>query len=121
MITAQRLGRKLCVHCKKPEDIPPEALLRAGFREEDLDGTWQPYGPIGCDHCKGTGYKGRVGVYEVLKITPAVSRLIMEGANSIDIGEAARREGFRTLRQSALQKVAEGIIGLEEANRVTTD
>ena len=78
------------------------------------------YRPVGCAKCN-LGYKGRVGIYEVLKVTPAVARLIMEGANSLEIGEAARREGFRTLRQSALKKVAEGIIGLEEANRVTTD
>lgn len=69
LITAQRLARKLCTHCRRPEDIPPEALLRAGFLEEDLDGSWQPFGPIGCDHCKGTGYKGRIGVYEVMPIT----------------------------------------------------
>ena len=69
LITAQRLGRKLCTHCKKPEDIPPEALQQAGFRDEDLDGSWQPYGPVGCDQCKGTGYKGRVGIYQVMPIT----------------------------------------------------
>jgi type IV pilus assembly protein PilB len=82
MITAQRLGRKLCPQCKKPEDIPPEALIRAGFREEDIDGTWQPYGPVGCDHCRGTGYKGRVGIYQVLPISDDMRQLIMRRAGA---------------------------------------
>ncbi|MBK6601681.1 MAG: type IV-A pilus assembly ATPase PilB [Betaproteobacteria bacterium] len=121
MITAQRLGRKLCVHCKKPEDIPPEALLRAGFREEDLDGTWQPYGPIGCDHCKGTGYKGRVGIYQVLPISDDMRQVIMRGGSSIEIAEVARAEGVRDLRQSGLLKVRSGLTSLEEIEAVTNE
>ena len=121
MITAQRLGRKLCVHCKKPEDIPPEALLRAGFREEDLDGTWQPYGPIGCDHCMGTGYKGRVGIYQVLPISDDMRQVIMRGGSSIEIAEVARAEGVRDLRQSGLLKVRSGLTSLEEIEAVTNE
>jgi type IV pilus assembly protein PilB len=121
MITAQRLGRKLCTHCKKPEDIPPEALLQAGFKEEDLDGTWQPLGPTGCDNCKGTGYKGRVGIYQVLPVTDEMRQLIMRGGNSIDIADQARREGVRDLRQSGLLKVRAGITSLEEIEAVTNE
>ena len=121
MITAQRLGRKLCPQCKKPEDIPPEALMRAGFREEDIDGTWQPYGPVGCDHCRGTGYKGRVGIYQVLPISDDMRQLIMRGGNAIDIAEQAAREGVRDLRQSGLLKVRSGITSLEEIEAVTNE
>jgi type IV pilus assembly protein PilB len=121
MITAQRLGRKLCTSCKKPEDIPPEALLRAGFREEDLDGTWQPYGPVGCDNCKGTGYKGRVGIYQVLPISDDMRQLIMRGGSSIEIAEQARAEGVRDMRQSGLLKVRAGITSLEEIEAVTNE
>ena len=121
IITAQRLARKLCTHCRRPEDIPPEALLRAGFLEEDLDGSWQPFGPIGCDHCKGTGYKGRIGVYEVMPITDDMRQLIMRNGNSLDIAEQAQREGVRNLRQSGLIKVKSGITSLEEIEAVTNE
>jgi type IV pilus assembly protein PilB len=121
LITAQRLARKLCPQCKRPEDIPPEALLRAGFQEEDLDGSWQPFGPIGCDHCKGTGYKGRVGVYEVMPMTDEMRQLIMRNGNSLDIAEQAQREGVRNLRQSGLLKVKSGITSLEEIEAVTNE
>src|SRR5438445_705530 len=77
LITAQRLARKLCLQCKKPTDIPPEALLRAGFKPDDLDGNWQPFAPIGCDNCKGTGYRGRTGIYEVMPISDDMRQLIM--------------------------------------------
>jgi type IV pilus assembly protein PilB len=121
LITAQRLARKLCTHCRRPEDIPPEALLRAGFLEEDLDGSWQPFGPIGCDHCKGTGYKGRIGVYEVMPISDDMRQLIMRNGSSLDIGEQAQREGVRNLRQSGLIKVKSGITSLEEIEAVTNE
>jgi type IV pilus assembly protein PilB len=121
LITAQRLGRKLCPHCKQPEDIPPEALLRAGFAEEDLDGSWQPYGPVGCDHCKDSGYKGRVGIYQVLPITDEMRQLIMRNGSAIDIADQARREGIRDLRQSGLLKVRAGITSLEEIEAVTNE
>jgi type IV pilus assembly protein PilB len=121
LITAQRLGRKLCTHCKKPEDIPMEALSQAGFRDEDLDGSWQPYGPAGCDKCKGTGYKGRVGIYQVLPITDEMRQIIMRNGNSIDIAEQAQREGVKDLRQSGLLKVKSGITSLEEIEAITNE
>jgi type IV pilus assembly protein PilB len=121
MITAQRLGRKLCTHCKKPEDIPPEALLRAGFKEEDLDGSWQPYGPVGCDNCKGTGYKGRIGIYQVLPISDDMRQVIMRGGSSIEIADLARAEGVRDMRQSGLLKVRSGMTSLEEIEAVTNE
>jgi len=121
LITAQRLGRKLCTQCKQPEDIPPEALVRAGFSEEDIDGTWQPYGPIGCDHCKGTGYKGRVGVYQVMPISDDMRLLIMRSGNALDIAEQAKKEGIRDLRQSGLIKVRQGITSLEEIEAITNE
>jgi type IV pilus assembly protein PilB len=121
IITAQRLARKLCPQCRRPEDIPPEALLRAGFLEEDLDGSWQPLGPVGCDHCKGTGYKGRVGIYEVMPMSDDMRQLIMRNGNSLDIAEQAQREGVRNLRQSGLIKVKSGITSLEEIEAVTNE
>jgi type IV pilus assembly protein PilB len=121
LITAQRLARKLCPQCKRPEDIPPEALMQAGFVEEDLDGSWQPFGPVGCDHCKGTGYKGRIGVYEVMPMTDDMRQLIMRNGNSLDIAEQAQREGVRNLRQSGLLKVKSGITSLEEIEAVTNE
>jgi type IV pilus assembly protein PilB len=119
LIIAQRLARRLCKSCKIPTDIPREALLETGFTEEMLE-TAEIYQPVGCEHCK-QGYKGRVGIYEVVKITDALSRIIMQGGNSIEIADVARQEGFNDLRTSALQKVAQGVTSLEEANRVTTD
>ena len=121
LIVAQRLARKLCLHCRRPEDIPPEALLRAGFKETDLDGSWQPFGPVGCDHCKGTGYKGRTGVYEVMPISDDMRQLIMRNGNSLEIAELAGREGMRNLRQSGLLKAKAGITSLEEIEAVTNE
>ena len=119
LIIAQRLGRRLCSQCKKPADIPKETLLAAGFTETMLEGA-QINQPVGCDACS-KGYKGRVGIYEVVKITEPISRIIMEGGNAIQIADAARKEGFNNLRTSALMKVAQGITSLEEANRVTSE
>ena len=119
LIIAQRLGRRLCSQCKKPADIPKETLLAAGFTEAMLEGA-QINQPVGCDACS-KGYKGRVGIYEVVKITEPISRIIMEGGNAIQIADAARKEGFNNLRTSALMKVAQGITSLEEANRVTSE
>jgi len=121
LITAQRLARRLCGNCKKPLDIPQEALLRAGFVEEDLDGSWQPYGHIGCDACKGTGYKGRVGIYQVMPITDAISRIIMKNGTAVDIADQAKREGVKDLRQSGLLKVKAGLTSLEEVEAVTNE
>lgn len=119
LIIAQRLARKLCPSCKKPADIPKAALKDAGFTDEMLSDA-QVYQPVGCNECK-QGYRGRVGIYEVVRITESISRIIMENGNSIEISDAARKAGFDDLRMSALKKVAQGVISLEEANRVTTD
>lgn len=120
LITAQRLARRLCT-CKKPLSIPMEALLQAGFAEEDFDGSWQLYGPNGCDRCKGSGYKGRVGIYQVMPISEEIGRLIMTGGNAIDIADQARSEGVRDLRQSGLLKVRQGVTSLEEVLASTND
>ena len=118
LITAQRLARRLC-KCKQPIDIPQEALLQAGFTEADLKGEWRPYGPVGCELCKGSGYKGRVGIYQVMPITDEISRIIMKNGTAIDIADQARREGVRDLRQSGLIKVKAGLTSLEEVEAVT--
>ena len=121
LITAQRLGRKLCPQCKRPEDIPPEALLQAGFVEEDLDGSWQAFGPTGCDACKGTGYKGRIGIYEVMPISDEMRQLIMRSANALDIADQSQKEGVKNLRQSGLIKVKQGVTSLEEVEAITNE
>ncbi|MFO7542978.1 MAG: type IV-A pilus assembly ATPase PilB [Thiobacillus sp.] len=118
LITAQRLARRLCT-CKQPADIPDVALLAAGFNEEQLDGTWKPYKPMGCDICGGTGYKGRVGIYQVMPITDAMTRIILKGGDEADIADQARREGVRDLRQAGLLKVLAGLTSLEEVEAVT--
>jgi len=121
LITAQRLARKLCTHCKRPEEIPPEALLRAGFSEQDLDCSWQAFGPAGCEECRGTGYKGRLGIYEVMPISDEMRQLIMRGATALDISDQAQKEGIRNLRQSGLLKVRQGVTSLEEIEAVTNE
>jgi type IV pilus assembly protein PilB len=121
LITAQRLGRRLCPNCKQPKDIPPEALLRAGFTEEEIDGTWQPFGPIGCDKCKQTGYKGRVGIYQVMPISDEMRQLIMRNCTQLDIADQAQKEGVRDLRKSGLIKVKMGITSLEEIEAITNE
>ena len=113
LITAQRLLRRLC-SCKKPIDTPVETLLNAGFREEDLDGSWVLYGPGECDRCRGSGYKGRVGVYQVMPITESIQRIIMSNGTSLDIADQARKEGVNDLRRSGLLKVMQGLTSLEE-------
>ena len=120
LITAQRLARKLCT-CKKPVDIPEEALVRAGFKDEDLDGSWQPFGPVGCEVCKNTGYKGRVGIYQVMPISEEMERIIMKNGTAIDLADQAQREGIRDLRQSGLIKVKKGLTSLEEVEGVTNE
>jgi type IV pilus assembly protein PilB len=121
LITAQRLARKLCTQCKRPEDIPPESLLQAGFSEQDLDGSWQAYGPLGCDHCLGTGYKGRIGIYEVMPITDEMRQVIMRNGTVLDIAAQGKKEGVRNLRQSGLLKVKQGLTSLEEIEAVTNE
>ena len=121
LITAQRLARRLCNNCKKPIDIPREALLRAGFNEDDLDDSWQPYGHVGCEMCKNTGYKGRLGIYQVMPITDEISRIIMKNGTAHDIADQAKREGVLDLRQSGLIKVKQGVTSLEEVEAVTNE
>ena len=121
VIIAQRLARRLCGECKKPAQLPDEVLKEEGFDSVTVPkGEWQIFQPVGCEHCS-KGYKGRVGVYEVVRITDGISRIIMEGGNSIQIADQARKEGFNNLRTSALRKVVMGVTSLEEANRVTKD
>jgi type IV pilus assembly protein PilB len=121
LITAQRLGRRLCSHCKKPVEIPPEALLNAGFSEADLDGSWQAYAPVGCDMCKGTGYKGRVGIYQVMPITEEINRIILKNGSALDIAAQARSEGVLNLREAGLLKVKQGVTSLDEVLTVTNE
>lgn len=118
LIIAQRLARRLCNACKKTLDIPKEALLEEGFKEADI-ADMKIYGPGGCDKCTG-GYKGRVGIYEVVKITDTIGRIIMEDGNSIQIADQCKKEGFNDLRASGLEKVRQGVTSLEEIDRVTT-
>ncbi|MDM1697280.1 type IV-A pilus assembly ATPase PilB [Thiopseudomonas alkaliphila] len=119
LIIAQRLARRLCNSCKAVVEVPKETLLQEGFTEQQI-GTFKVYGPVGCDNCNG-GYKGRVGIYEVVKITPALQEIIMQDGNSIEIDQQMRKEGFNDLRRSALEKVIQGVTSLEEVNRVTKD
>lgn len=118
LIIAQRLARKLCA-CKEEIKVPDEVLLKEGFKPEQI-GTFKVYGPKGCDNCNG-GYKGRVGIYEVVKSTPALQRIIMEDGNSLDIDTQMRKDGFNSLRTSGLLKVIQGVTSLAEVNRVTKD
>ncbi|MCE2027089.1 type IV-A pilus assembly ATPase PilB [Sessilibacter corallicola] len=122
VIIAQRLARRLCSNCKRPaDDIPDEILSQEGFDDIGMDRSEiELYHPVGCANCNN-GYKGRVGVYEVVRITDSISRIIMEGGNAIQIADQARKEGFNNLRISALRKAAFGVTSLEEANRVTKD
>ncbi|MEH6628361.1 MAG: type IV-A pilus assembly ATPase PilB [Motiliproteus sp.] len=117
LIIAQRLGRRLCPKCKQPVDIPKETLLEEGFTQEQVDSGVTVYRPVGCNSCNG-GYKGRVGIYELLAMTPQIAELIMSNGNSLEIAEMARKLGFHSLRHAGLIKVAKGLTSLEEVNRV---
>ncbi len=118
LITAQRLARRLCPNCKKPADIPYENLVEAGFKEDDVDGSWTPYQPVGCSMCNN-GYKGRVGIYQVMPITEDIQRLILADASALDIAKQAELDDVRSLRQSGLSKVKLGMTSLEEVLAVT--
>ncbi len=113
LITAQRLARRLCPSCKAPADIPHETLLEAGYTEEDVDGTWTPYRPVGCSACNN-GYKGRVGIYQVMPISEDIQRIILADGSALEIAKQAESEGVRSLRQAGLHKVRLGITSLEE-------
>jgi type IV pilus assembly protein PilB len=118
LITAQRLARRLCPNCKAPIDIPHETLLEAGFSEEDVDGTWTPYKPVGCSACNN-GYKGRVGLYQVMPISEEIQRIILTDGSALDIAKQAEAEGVKSLRQAGLVKVRAGLTSLEEVLAVT--
>ena len=120
LITAQRLARKLCENCKKPAEYPRDSLLKAGFKPEDLDGNWKPYRAVGCSSCTN-GYRGRVGIYQVMPITEAIQRIILSQGTALDIAKQAEIEGVRDLRQSGLIKVRAGVTTLEEVITVTNE
>ncbi len=120
LIIAQRLARRLCTHCKKTADIPKEALLEEGFTQAQVQKGIKIYAPVGCDQCSN-GYKGRVGIYQVMPITAELGRIIMEGGTALDLADQAKKEGVNDLRQSGLKKVVDGHTSLEEINRVTKE
>ena len=121
LVIAQRLARRLCSQCKEAVEVPEQSLLEMGFTEEDIvHPEFQIYQPVGCSECRD-GYKGRVGIYEVMKVTPEISRLIMEDGNAIQIADAADQAGFNNLRRSGLMKVMQGVTSLQEVNRVTSE
>jgi len=120
LITAQRLARRLCETCKVPADYPQEALERAGYRGDDLDGTWRPYRAVGCSNCNN-GYRGRVGIYQVMPISETIQRLILAQGTATDLAAQAKLEGVRDLRQSGLVKVKLGVTTLEEVISCTNE
>ncbi len=119
LIIAQRLARRLCENCKEKDDLPDNVLLDEGFKQEDLEGL-EIFKAVGCNKCND-GYKGRVGIYQVMKISEAMGRIIMDGGNALDIAAQAQEENINDLRQSAMLKIKQGILSLEEANRVTKE
>lgn len=120
LIIAQRLARRLCNQCKKPVDLPKEALVEEGFTKEQIQKGLKIFGPVGCDQCSN-GYKGRVGIYQVMPLSAQIGKLIMEGCTSLDVAEQAQKEGISDLRQSGLKKIVDGHTSLEEINRVTKE
>ncbi len=120
MITAQRLTRRLCT-CKQPVEMVDEFLLKAGFRQEELDGSWKPYGPVGCERCNGGGFKGRVGIYQIMPITEAIEKIILAQGNAMEIARQSEREGVKSLRQAGLMKVKQGLTSLEEVLGCTNE
>jgi type IV pilus assembly protein PilB len=120
LIIAQRLARKLCDNCKEIKDIPREALEKEGFEAKDLDENLTIYGPVGCKSCND-GYKGRLGIFQVMEVSEAMGRIIMEGGNAMQIAEQAANEGVIDLRRAGLNKVKDGVTSLEEINRVTIE
>jgi len=120
LITAQRLARRLCPNCKAPLDIPKKTLLDAGFKPDELDGSWVSYRPVGCSACNG-GYKGRVGIYQVMPISEDMQRIILRDGSALEIAAQAQAEGVRSLRQSGLHKVKMGLTSLEEVIAVTNE
>ena len=120
LITAQRLVRRLCANCKAPVDVPREALIEAGFKEEEIDGSWVPYRAVGCPMCNN-GYRGRLGIYQVMSVSDETQRLILSDASALAIGQQAEQEGVRSLRESGLHKVKLGLTSIEEVLAVTNE
>jgi type IV pilus assembly protein PilB len=120
LIIAQRLARRLCTNCKTPLKIPAEALAKEGFEPDEIANGLQVFGPVGCTQCTD-GYKGRVGIYEVMPVSEEIGRVIMEGGSAITIADQAAQEGVWNLRQSGLNKIRSGLTSLDEINRVTVD
>jgi type IV pilus assembly protein PilB len=120
LITAQRLARRLCPNCKTPIDVPKKALIEAGYDDAELDGSWVAYRAVGCSMCNN-GYKGRVGIYQVMPISEDIQRIILRDGSALEIAEQARHEGVRTLRESGLHKVKLGLTSLEEVLSVTNE
>ncbi len=120
LIIAQRLARRLCANCKQPLEIPKEALLKEGFQEEDVAAGLRIYIPKGCNACTD-GYKGRVGIYQVLPVTESISRIILAGGSAVDIGKQAASEGVWDLRRSGLEKIKAGLTSIQEINSVTVE
>ncbi len=120
LITAQRLARRLC-GCKQPLELDEAALLKAGFVASDLNGSWKPYRAVGCERCGGSGYKGRVGIYQVMPISEETQKIILSGGNALQIAAQAQREGVRDLRRSGLMKVMQGMTSIEEVLGVTNE
>ena len=120
LITAQRLARRLCT-CKAEAPFDEDALIAAGFREEDVDGSWRAFHPVGCERCNGSGYKGRVGIYQVMPISEEIQRIILTNGNAMQIAEQAKREGVRDLRESGLIKVRAGLTSIEEVLGATNE
>ena len=120
LVIAQRLARRLCPKCKRPAELPDNALLAEGFTADEIHEGFTVYEPVGCDDCTG-GYKGRLGVYQVMPMSEAIQEIVLKGGNALDISEAAQRSGVKDLRQSALLKVKNGLTSLAEINRITVD
>ena len=119
LVIAQRLVRRLCESCRDPVELPEDVLITAGFTAEEIPGL-EIHGAVGCSGCTG-GYRGRTGIYEVMPMTDEIAELVMAGASALEIQREARQNGVRSLRESGLEKVAEGITTLEEVERVTAD
>ncbi|MDM0088447.1 MULTISPECIES: type IV-A pilus assembly ATPase PilB [unclassified Variovorax] len=120
LITAQRLARRLCTVCREPSEVPREALLDAGFKDADIDGSWKPYRAVGCSACNG-GYKGRVGIYQVMPVSEEIQKIILRDGSAMEIARQSEAEGVRSLRQSGLKKVMQGLTSLEEVLAVTNE
>jgi type IV pilus assembly protein PilB len=120
LIMAQRLVRRLCPSCKAPENLPAEVLRQEGFTEDDIERGVVVFRPVGCERCN-KGYRGRIGIFQVMPVSDPIRALILEGGNAMRLAEQAQREGIADLRQSGLRKVREGLTSLEELNRVTKE